>query len=258
VTGPALEPSRALRELSARCGGCGADLPLDPERRVVRCAHCGAANLAVGRIVRPVARLRPRLGREDLAAAVGRLARRRDLESVPAVTGAEEIWIPYWASGAGGADAPARAAIDADDPQLGELSLPGGELEPLEPAEVEADVRWRWPTVPPVEGEVLRYVPFFRVRLAAGGREVLAWVERVDGHVRTSSPLNPRRLRFTGALGALVATYAAAGLALGVLAPNPWIALGGLAASALALGWPAKRLAVRTEAGAGGPAEGDT
>jgi hypothetical protein len=105
------------------------------------------------------------------------------------------------------------------------------------------------------EGDVLRYVPFFHVRLAAEGREIDAWIERVDGVVRPSSPLNPRRLRFGPALGGLLALYGAAAVALGAFASHPLVALGGAAAAGLALGWPVAALSRRRGEGDDGADE---
>ncbi|MBI4917529.1 MAG: hypothetical protein HY825_16940 [Acidobacteria bacterium] len=248
-------PDRTLgaRSWTGRCAGCGAELPLDVDHRVVRCAHCGAANLFAGRLVRPVARLRAVLGPGDVTAAVARFARSRDLEHAPSVSTLEEQWIPYWTTGSAAAGAAGRAAIDTGDPSLAGIRLPDGEPEPLD-ASVENDPRWEWPAVPGGEGEVLRYLPFFRVVLSAGGAETVAWVDRVDGRVWTSAPLNPRRLRFGASLGLLLGLYGVAGTALGLFAPHPLLALGGLAGAALALGWPAAVLARRRDAA---PREGD-
>jgi DNA-directed RNA polymerase subunit RPC12/RpoP len=244
-----------VRTWTGRCAGCGADMPLDAERRVVRCDHCGAANLVAGRLTLPVARLRAVLGADDVAAAVARFARARDLEQVPGVAGCTEQWVPYWIPAAAAAGTPGRIAVEAADPLLAELPLPAGETEPLDPA-VESDPRWPWPTVRGGEGDVLRYVPFFRVRLAAEGGERDAWVERVDGVVRPTSPLNPRRLRFGPVLGGLLVLFGAATLALGAFAPHPLLALGGAAAAGLALGWPVAALSRRRGSGDDGTGEG--
>jgi len=258
VDAPTPAATRRPREWTGRCSGCGADLPLDPEHRVVRCAHCGAANLVAGRLVRPAARFRAELSAADVEAAVGRFARSRDLDALPSIIAREEAWIPYWVPAQASAGASARVAIEIDEPQLAERALPSGELEPLDPQAVEVDPAWRWPTVPALEGEVLRCVPFFRVRLTAGGRELTAWVDRADGRVHTSEPLNPQRLRFTGLLGVLLGGYALVALGLGLFSPNPFVALGGLAAASVAFGWPASRLAARRgsepSAGTGGGA----
>jgi hypothetical protein len=217
---------------------------LDPERHVVRCAHCGAANLVAGRLTRPVARFRPVLGPRELEDAVRRFALSRDVRAAPGVAAAREIWVPYWIPAAPGAGREVRAAVEVDDPVIARIDEPRGETEPIDAAAAEADESWAWPTAPGGEGEVLRYVPFFRVRLQAGGVELDAFVDRVDGRVLASTPLNPGRLRLTGALGGLLLAYAAIDVGLGVAAPHPLLAVAGAAALGLALWWPLWRIAV--------------
>ena len=243
--------------VSGRCAGCGAELPLDPERHVVRCGHCGAANLVRGRVAVPVGRLRPALGAPDLPAALARFARGADLGRPPTVVASHELWIPYWVAATPGS--PGRAAAGTDDPQLAERPLPAAEVEPLDEASVAADPGWTWPDSAPGPGEVLRYVPWFRVRLSAGGRELDAWVDRVAGELVTAEPLNPKRLRFSPALGLLLVAFAAGVVGFGAFVPNPWVALAASVVWGLLAWAPAQRLAAGgrhpSAAGGEGPPE---
>lgn len=232
---------------TVRCAGCGADLAFDPERRVLRCDHCGAANLVRGRVTVPVGRLRPALDAKDLPAALARFARRADLGRVPTVATSRELWIPYWVPAPATAGRLGRAAAGTDDPQLAERPLPAAEVEPFDDAAAGAVAGWSWPDTAPASGEVLRYVPWFHVRLSAGGRETDAWVDRVDGEVVTAEPLNPERLRFSSRLGAVLIAFTVAVLATGAFVPNPWAALAVSVALAAAAWYPAQRLATGAE-----------
>ncbi|MBN1770917.1 MAG: hypothetical protein JXB32_06650 [Deltaproteobacteria bacterium] len=239
---------------TGRCAGCGAELALEPDRHVVRCDHCGAANLVRGRVTVPVGRLRPALGAPDLPAALARFARGADLGSVPTVAASHELWLPYWVSAPAAAGSPGRAAAGTADPQLAERPLPGAETEPVDETALGADAGWVWPDSAPAPGEVLRYVPWFGVRLSAGGRELDAWVDRVDGEVVTAEPLNPERLRFSPALGALLVAFTVGVLAVGTFVPNPWAALAASVAWGLLAWYPAHRLTAggrKRPAGAG-------
>lgn len=245
---PAVDP-RWGGEITARCAGCGVELVLSPDRHLVLCGHCGTANLVCGLVILPAARLRPSLGAGDLPATVARFARQRDLARIPGIVAHEELWLPYWLPPGGERGGPARAASEPDDVVLAEIDLPRGELEPIT-ATAETDPAWRWPTVAGEPGEVLRWVPFFRVRLAAGVASIDAWIDRVDGGVRTADPLNPSRIRFGRALGALLVAYTVAALGFGLCASSPLVGVIGVAALAGAVWWPAQRLATRGGAGA--------
>lgn len=239
-----------------RCAGCGADLTPDPDRRLLRCAHCGAANLVRGRLTAPVGRLRPVLEPKDLPGALARFARRADLARTPAVAASDAIWIPYWVAPPAAPGSPGRAAAETPDPQLAERPLPAAEAEPLDEATAGGDGGWIWPDTRPAPGEVLRYAPWFHVRLSLGGREIDAWVDRVEGEVVTAEPLNPERLRFSPRLGAVLIAFAAGVLLLGVFVPNPWAALAASVALGGAAWYPAHRLAAGAGRRPAGGAEG--
>lgn|GEM_PF-2966520 len=226
-----------------RCAGCGADLVPDPDRQLLRCAHCGAANLVRGRMTVPVGRLRPALDADDLPATLARFARRIDLARTPTLAAAKAIWIPYWVAPPVAPGSLGRAAAETPDPQLAERPLPAAEAEPLDETAAGGDDGWLWPDTGPAPGEVLRYAPWFHARLSLGGREIDAWVDRVDGEVLTAEPLNPERLRFSRRLSALLIAYAAGVLVLGALVPNPWAALAASVALGAAAWYPAHRLA---------------
>jgi DNA-directed RNA polymerase subunit RPC12/RpoP len=245
-------PARHPAVVPGRCAGCGAELALDPERHVTRCGHCGAANLVRGRVVVPVARLRPVLAAAELPAALARFARAADLGRVPAVVSSQELWLPYWVTAPAAAGRPARAAAGTDDPQLAERPLPAAEVEPLD----EAVGGWTWPDSAPATGEVLRYLPWFRVRLAVGARELDGWVDRVSGEVLTAESLNPERLRFSPALGWLLGAFAGGVVALAAFVPNPWVALAASVGWSLLAWYPAHRLAAGDRHRPAGAGEG--
>ncbi len=230
---------------SGTCAGCGAPIALDADRHVVACSHCGAANLVVGGVTLPVARLRPIVGDRDVDATIRRYALARDLASAPEVLSVEESWVPYWVPCASVVGGVARAAVEVEDPLLGEIPIPTGDLEPLDAVLAEADASWPWPDVPPSGGETLRYVPYYRLRLRAGGAETPAYLDRTRGEVLASAPLNPERLRLGAALGGLLAAYGLVTAAIGALAPTPLSVVVLSAALSAAVAWPAARLAAR-------------
>jgi hypothetical protein len=195
--------------------------------------------------------MRPGVDERTLPAVIERYAREHDLGRVPSLDAREEVWFPYWVATDGPAAEAARAAVDVPDPAIAVLPRPGEEWEAIDPAAAESDAGWSWPTVPPGEGEVLRYLPFYRVTLRHREARIEAWVDRASGTLHASVPINADRLRFRRSLGWILLGYGAAGVALPLWIDSMPVALLAYAALAAGLWWPVQRLARGTDAASG-------
>ncbi len=222
------------------CPQCGGANALPSGERLLSCVFC-EATLFVDRSGLVSHYRLPRL--VDGATALAALRRWmagndtvKDLDQKATVSSVEAITFPMWLfrHGLGGAEETrVEPAAAIPIPQVADLSLPAGRLEPCRSAEegaerlaatvpLETARGWLGSGVAELKETALVEVPFWRCRYAYAGRDYTALVEGSTGAVVAS--IYPEKAEspyyLTAALGA------AAFLIAGFLTANPFFKLG--------------------------------
>lgn len=216
-----------------QCPACGAPQPVPPpDRRYVRCEHCGTtAFVSLGGLRRHLV-TEPRLKPGDVAGEV------RAFGAV-ATTDTRLRYHPFWEFSAGGRVLAVDAAPD-QEPGLtprplasGERRAAGPEDAPrlekptLRPAAAAADASERLQVTVDVGNATLVHHPLFVMRLA-DAREI--WVDGVEGGVIHGEVQGAAGVAFP--VAAIVV-----GAGCGLLLPSPFSILGVLAVAM----WPLRR-----------------
>ncbi len=184
------------------CTQCGGESPLPSGERFVRCGFCGATLFVDRAGVVSHYRVPPLLGEEEARAALRRWMAGnetvKDLDEKSRIEGLAAVSFPMWlfrVQGKGGEEVRVEPAAPTPIPQLADLKVPAGRLEPVtgEAAAVErvtatvplATAReWLDQRAPgPVVETALVQVPLWRSRYTYDGREYQALVDASTGTV---------------------------------------------------------------------------
>lgn len=194
-----MEPQTSTK---IKCPQCGAETPLPESGRLFRCAFCDATLWVDRSGVVSHYRVAALLSSEQAVSALRRWMAGndtvKDLDQKAAVDETALVWFPLWlfrVEGNGGEEVFVEPAAPTPIPQLADLKLPAGKLEPYQeqqdegetvPAAVPLETARQWLAQRETgseESTALVHVPFWRCRYRFGGTSYQAMVEASTGTV---------------------------------------------------------------------------
>jgi len=190
------------RGSSVLCSQCGGENEVPTGHRFVTCVFCGTTLFVDRAQVVFHYRLPPLLAQEEAAAALRRWMAGndtvKDLDRKAEIEDLEAISFPVWlfrTSESGAERVFFEPAAPTPDPQVAELSIPAGRLEPYRPeddamrvidAQVPLETALGWleqRQVGPIHETALVRVPFWRSRYRYQGKTYHAAVDASTGAV---------------------------------------------------------------------------
>jgi len=217
----------------ARCGNCGAEIPLGPAGGLVRCEFCKSSLYveASGTVRHFV--YRPAVEPSEVEGHVNRWLFHRRRDEGARVASVRMVHYPFWRIERGARVDLVPACASPEGP-LDEIESPAGELAAVRPGEVDQETLVPAASPPPDSGSSggawLIHVPVYHASYRLAGRDDVVLVEATSGRV-IASTMPAGTLGGASRRDSAVLLGAAAALVLvGGLVPWGWAALAGWAA----------------------------
>lgn len=228
--------------MDIRCTNCGADVPIEPRARVVKCPFCAAAlvvdlSAGISHLVHD-----PEVERGAILGHLEKKLALLETRGSPEVAGADLIYVPYWrAELRGGARRLFCAAIPPAE-VMDEIRAPEGAgryydedsvagKKVVEPTILADAARARFAAGGVDWGEddgaalSMVHLPLWEVSYECAGERHQAWVDAVGGEVHADTwPRSAQRQKDV-VFGAVGVVSLAAFFAEAILVPGLWILL---------------------------------